>query len=276
MQVLEMQGDAHFIWKQEVTAMPYANNQGVRIHYEVEGDGPPLVLMHFGLISLEMWRIFGFVELLKNDYRLIMLDDRGHGGSDKPHDPEAYRMVLKVADVIAVLDDLHISKAHYLGYSLGGGIGYAIAKYAPERFYSLILGGATLPRERDPEPRDIFKVKEGMGAHLAFMEALAGPRWTPEVRAIHEFNDLDAFIARDTIGEGLRFMGFEDGLPNVTLPCLLYWGEGDEQPGFREAAMQMPNVTVVVLPGLDHLEAGCRADLVVPHVRKFLAEVGED
>ena len=255
--------------------MPYANNQGVRIHYEVEGEGPPLVLMHAGLFSLEQWRITGFVEPLKNDYELILIDGRGHGGSDKPHDPEAHRMVLKVADVIAVLDDLSISKAHYLGYSMGGGIGYGIAKYAPERFYSLILGGAGLPRERNPEPRDVFKVKEGMEAHLALLEEIAGTRWTPEVRTIHQSNDLDAFAARDTIGEGLRFMGFEDVLPNVTLPCLFYVGEGDDRPDFRQRATQMPNVTYVSFPGLDHLEAMCRADIVVPHVRKFLAEVGE-
>jgi pimeloyl-ACP methyl ester carboxylesterase len=255
--------------------MPYADNEGVRIYYEVEGEGPPLVLMHGGLGSLEMWRMFGFVELLKDDYELILIDARGHGASDKPHDSEAYRLVLMVADVVAVLDDLNVGQAHYLGYSMGGGIGYGIARYAPERFYSLILGGAALPQEGNPESRDIFKVKEGMEAHLAWMEAYWGPRWTPEIRAIHDSNDLDAQIAKSFDGEGLRYMGFEDVLPNVTLPCLFYVGESEDHPDFRQRATQTPNVTYVSFPGLDHREAGCRADLVVPHVRKFLAEVGE-
>ena len=107
------------------------------------------------------------------------------------------------------------------------------------------------------------------------MEAIYGMRWTPEIRAIHQANDLDAINAKSAIGEGLTSMGFEDVLPTVTLPCVMFWGEYAEDPGFRERATQMPNVTVVVFPGLDHREAGCRADLVVPHVRKFLAEVGE-
>jgi len=87
--------------------MPYANNQGVRIHYEVEGDGPPLVLLHGFGNTLEMWYDSGHVESLKNDYRLILIDARGHGASEKPHDPEAYKMELMVTDVVAVLNSMY-------------------------------------------------------------------------------------------------------------------------------------------------------------------------
>ena len=62
----------------------------------------------------------------------------------------------------------------------------------------------------------------------------------------------------------------------MTLPCLLSWREDDEDPGFRERAAQMPNVTLVSFPGLDHIQALYRSDLAVPHVRTFLAELGED
>jgi pimeloyl-ACP methyl ester carboxylesterase len=99
----------------EVRKMPYANHKGVRIHYEVDGTGPPLVLEHGLGTSLELWRLTGFAEPLKSDYQLILVDPRGHGASDKPHDPEAYRMAFRVADVVAVLDDLQIGKAHYCG-----------------------------------------------------------------------------------------------------------------------------------------------------------------
>ena len=71
--------------------MPCANNEGVRIYYEVEGQGPPLVLMHGITDSLEVFRLVGYVEALKSDYRLILIDARGHGASDKPHDSDAYR-----------------------------------------------------------------------------------------------------------------------------------------------------------------------------------------
>ena len=59
--------------------MPYANNDGVRIHYHVEGHGPPLVLQHGLTSSLKNWSAYGFVDGLKDDYRLIMIDARGNG-----------------------------------------------------------------------------------------------------------------------------------------------------------------------------------------------------
>ena len=258
--------------------MPFANNQGVRIHYEVEGDGPPLVLMHGGYANLEQWRILGLVEALKNDYRLVMLDARGHGASDKPHESEAYKLTSLVGDVVAVLDDLNISKAHYLGYSLGGAIGHGIAKYAPDRFHSLIIGGYGPLWERDPAGLNSYlelsRVKEGMQPFIAAWKARFGARWSPEWEAITRANDLDAQIARVSAEEGVLLTGFKDLVPTATVPCLIYAGEEDEE-GARECAKHMPNATFVVFPGLGHIEAGCRIDLVVPLVRKFLAEVGE-
>jgi pimeloyl-ACP methyl ester carboxylesterase len=67
--------------------MPYATNDGVCIHYQEEGSGPPLVLLHGFTLSLEHWRDSGYVTALRDDSRLILMDPRGHGASDKPHDP---------------------------------------------------------------------------------------------------------------------------------------------------------------------------------------------
>ena len=260
--------------------MPYAHNQGVRIYYEVEGEGPPLVLMYGLLNNVDMWRQFGFVEPLRNDYRLILIDARGHGASDKPHDPEAYALPLLAADVVAVLDDLDVSKARYLGFSLGGYIGYGIARYAPERLHSLIIGGASLPWKRDPEMAtgglERYKLREGMEAYLEAVELLAGTWWTPQTEAIWRTNDLEALTAMLLAEEGIVSHGFEDVAPALTLPCLFYVSEEADDPAWRQCIEEMPNGTFVSLPGLGHVDAGFRGDLVVPHVRKFLAGVGED
>ncbi len=100
--------------------MPYARNQGVRIYYEVEGDGPPLVLQHGSACSHLEWREMGYSDVLRQDYQLILIDARGHGASGKPHEPAAYALPRRVADVLAVLDALTLRHAHYFGYSLGG------------------------------------------------------------------------------------------------------------------------------------------------------------
>ena len=108
--------------------MPYADNEGVRIHYRTEGEGPPLLLHHWAVATMDNWDDFGYVAALKDDYRLVLLDARGHGGSDKPRAPEAYALEKRVGDIVAVLDDLGFAKAHYFGYSMGGWIGFGAAR----------------------------------------------------------------------------------------------------------------------------------------------------
>src|ERR1700733_8368713 len=98
--------------------MPYAANAGARIHYEVEGTGLPLILQHGFSDSLESWYDFGYVDALKAAHQLVLIDARGHGASDKPHDTAAYANDVRVADILAVLRDLDIHRADYFGYSM--------------------------------------------------------------------------------------------------------------------------------------------------------------
>lgn len=90
---------------------------------------------------LESWRERGYTEVLGGDYRLIMIDARGHGRSDKPHEPSAYVRELRAADVVAVLDDLDIEKTYYFGYSMGGRIGRALLNHAADRLTCAVMGG---------------------------------------------------------------------------------------------------------------------------------------
>jgi pimeloyl-ACP methyl ester carboxylesterase len=255
--------------------MPYAHNQGVRIHYEVEGEGPLLVLQHGVGASLRVWRDYGYVEGLKNDYRLILIDARGHGASDKPHNIEAYTSQARVGDILAVLDDLTLSKAHYCGYSMGGWIGFALAKYAPERFHSLMIGGMH-PYNRDPEPLNqrVELLRKGMEAYVATMEASAGPL-PPHVRALALANDAEALIAATLAVRDDP--GFAEVLPTMTMPCLVYSGEADAAySSAKEAVQHIPNATLVSLPALNHMEAFIRSEVVLPHITKFLATVAQE
>jgi pimeloyl-ACP methyl ester carboxylesterase len=114
----------------------------MRIHYEVEGQGFPLVIQHGYSDSMQTWYELGYVDALKRAHLVILVDARGHGASDKPHDTSAYAKDRQAADVVGVLDELQIQRANYWGYSMGGRIGFALAQYAPERFRCFVLGGA--------------------------------------------------------------------------------------------------------------------------------------
>ena len=121
--------------------MPRVENKGISIHYRVEGDGPPLILQHGVTDSSDVWYERGYVAALKAKYRLVLIDARGHGQSDKPHDPPSYAPEMFASDVAAVLDALGMKTATYWGYSLGGRIGFAFARYALDRLASLVIGG---------------------------------------------------------------------------------------------------------------------------------------
>lgn len=254
--------------------MPYANNQGVRIHYEVEGKGPSLVLVHGLANNLQTWYDYGYVEPLRKKYRLALVDVRGHGLSDKPHDSKEYTMKLLVSDVVAVLDDLRISKANFLGYSLGGWIGFGVAKYAPERITSMIIGGAhpyePSAAERADYDSGIQLWKKGIRAVVASIDKETWLKMQPNRKACLMSNDPKAIVALMS-AEDFTF-NLEDVLPTMKMPCLVYAGENDTlyYSNARKCAGSMPDATFVSLRGLGHREARDRVDIVLPHVTKFL------
>ena len=153
--------------------MSFVFNDGIRIHYEVEGNGPLLVLQHGLSDSTEGWYESGYVERLKDEFQLIMIDARGHGDSDKPHDSAAYDLKLMTSDVLAVLDRLHLERVYYCGNSLGCRIGFEIAKQAPKRIHAFIMGGHHPYFSSTQFFRNIFK--DGLDAWLEVIEAAAGP-----------------------------------------------------------------------------------------------------
>ena len=253
--------------------MPYANNQGVRIRYEVEGSGSPLVLL-LGLTGyLEWWQELGYVDSLKDKYKLILIDLRGHGGSDKPHDPEAYRLKLLAEDVVAVLDDLGISKAHFLGYSMGGRIGFGLAKYAPTRFQSFIIGGQR-PGEISQEETGwwLQLLEKGMDAVTAMFETEI--IMTPEMKTRLLANDAKALSAM-LMAPDYR-ASLEEVLPSITVPCLIFVGEADSDfAGAKECTTCIRSAEFVSFPGLNHTQVISTSHLVLPHIIKFLEKASQ-
>ena len=252
--------------------MPYAINDEIRIHYELEGTGPPLVLQHWSLATLEDWFDCGFVDLLKADYRLILIDARGHGGSDRPHDPAAYALSNRVADIVAVLDELSIDRAHFFGYSMGGWIGFGIAKHTAERFHSLVIGGQH-PYKSDMGPlRQLigYGLEHGIDAFIAYWEEHFGAM-SEEGKKRVRASDLEALHAVATDRESL-----EEILPSLSVPCLLIVGEQDTVfERAKACAAATPSATFVSLPGLDHGGVLDNPELVVSHIRRFHSSVVE-
>lgn len=174
--------------------MPYALNQGQRIHYEVHGEGRPVVLLHGATASFEYnYVAFGWVKQLNDSgFQVIGLDFRGHGKSGKPHDPESYGTENLAGDVTAVLDQLQLTSTSLIAYSIGTAVALHLLHKLPKRFdrvaliatgdgligyaphtFTAIAPALALVLERTEYPRDLPK---HLATYWNFVAATHGDR----------------------------------------------------------------------------------------------------
>ena len=261
--------------------MPVANNQGIRIHYECIGQGPPLIMQYGQYFPLDIWYEHNYVDSLKDDCRLILVDARGHGDSDKPHDPAAYQLETMAGDIIAVMDDLGLEKVHYMGYSGGGYLGFALAKMAPKRLRSLILGGTAPYPDPDPEAGAAWHVEQASRlepqtttefvAELEeFLLSQGFPPLSPRMKTGMLKHDTRALVAWNrSNAQGVP--AYDDILDSISVPCLIYAGENtDEHADAARAAQEIPGALFVSIPNGEHLEGGTWIDILRPHIKRTI------
>jgi pimeloyl-ACP methyl ester carboxylesterase len=117
------------------------DSAGVKIHYVVAGKGDPVILIHGLMASAQInWEWPGIISELAKNHRVVALDCRGHGGSDKPVRDDQYGVNM-VEDVVRLMDHLQIKRAQVVGYSMGGMIAMKMMVMHPQRVRSAVLGG---------------------------------------------------------------------------------------------------------------------------------------
>jgi pimeloyl-ACP methyl ester carboxylesterase len=167
--------------------MPYAANgrDGAQVYFEDQGGDGAAVILHDGFADsvqdLHEWLLAD--ALASEGFRLIFADHRGHGRSDKPHDPAAYAMPLRVGDAIAILDLLGIERAHFVGRSWGGRLCFGIGEHAPGRVRSLVIGG------NQPYVWPDSPISRAVGEALAAAREQVSSE--PLVRAFEAFWDIE-------------------------------------------------------------------------------------
>jgi pimeloyl-ACP methyl ester carboxylesterase len=263
--------------------VPFATNarDATRVYFEDDGgDGQPVMVLGGFLDPVELVRrapIARALQELPREFRLIYVDHRGHGRSDKPHEAEAYAMPLRVADVIAVLDELGLERAHALGISWGGRLCFGIGQHASERVRSLVsIGQQPYAIDRDgPLARVVGEALEasaerGIEALVEAFEGITG-RYPDDVRSIYLACDAaalraawEAVIAEGAVGEDLS---------TWKVRCLICVAEDDADffDQARQAANEVPNASFVSIQGTDHLGVDtARVDPVLPAVLRTL------
>jgi len=243
--------------------LPNATSDGLRIHCEVEGNGPPLVLFHGLTGSGERWRDTGYVDGLNDSFRLVLIDAPGHGRSDKPHDSGAYGRRRQAANVVAVLDDLGIDAASFWGHSMGGDVALTLGRHYPRRITALVITGYSPFAAAGEEAAEMAAwatdLKGGMSSFVAGYEQRHGVL-PDDARQRWLENDGEALAACVTsmIAESDGSQGAD--LPEITAPEMFL--VGSEEPFValaRQAAALLPDGVFVPLPGLDHVKRSSAA-----------------
>lgn len=226
------------------------DNDGVRLHFELHGpdDGAPVVLVHGFASDYKLnWVGTRWQETLTSaGYRVIGLDCRGHGSSDKPHDPAAYALEIMAADVRRLLEHLEIEAANYLGYSMGAKIGVQGMLDFPKRLDRVVLGG--------------IGWGGAFGAAGQIAKALrGGPIDGPVAKTFYEFakarplNDLEALAACIL---GPQPKPDPKALASITNPVLVVVGEQDDIVADVDSLIEsIPTARLVRIAGRNHMSA---------------------
>lgn len=244
----------------------YADNRGVRIRYEIRGRGPTLVLHHAFGGAGESWHAAGYVGELENRFRLVLIDARGHGGSDKPHDVTSYTLDQRIGDIGAVLDDARVEQALYWGYSMGAWLGTAYALAFPGRIRRLVSGAAAAaPSAAGDAERRLAAFRSKDPVRISREASMS----IEVARRFVELADVDALAAIQEATLGWTGHAVE----NLAMPTLYYAGELDEllEPT-REAAMRTPEAQFEVMGGCDHFMAFMRSRMAIERVLPFLVD----
>jgi pimeloyl-ACP methyl ester carboxylesterase len=243
----------------------FFDSDGVKIRYIDQGprDGEPVVLIHGGFMTAEsQWADTGVIDALDDAYRVIAPDLRGHGKSDKPHDPGQYGNAV-VDDVIRLLDHLDIHRAHIVGYSMGGRITFKLVADHPERVISAMPNGT----DGEPISTVMLAVMERVATSLEESGSIrpvldhfnSDGSMTEEqieqiVESIRATNDTKALAAM--VGSFSEFHPDRSKLEANSVPCLCVIGEHDpNRTALEETAGYMANLEVEVIEGVNHVTA---------------------
>jgi pimeloyl-ACP methyl ester carboxylesterase len=246
--------------------MAYANVNGINLYYETHGQGRPLVLLHGGLGSGEM---FGpVVSILAEHHQVIAPDLQGHGRTadiDRPID-----IRLMAGDIAALIDHLQLDRPDVVGYSLGGGVALQLAFQHPEKIRKLVAVSANIRRDAIPPEMLAQQAQVNAGA-MEFMKST--PMYQDYVRVAPRPEDFPRLL--DKMGQSMaKDFDFSEEVRNLKVPTLIVAADADMAPpshyietfklldgGLRDGGWMgegrpKGGHALAILPGLTHYNIG--------------------
>ncbi len=232
-----------------INAGYYTSFDGTKIYYEVRGKGKPVLLVHGFIVNSNLWKGAAlYKDLLNQEYKIILLDMRGNGKSDKPHNTASYANDAEAKDIMGLMDFLKINKYSVVGYSRGSII-TARLLVLDKRIQDAVMGGMGADFTNPQWPRRIM-----------FYHALMGD-------SIPELQSTVNYVKQQGLDQlALAYLQKEqpstskEELHKITQPVLVISGDQDADNGSaKELAKLLPNSTLATSPG-DHNHAASTPD----------------
>ena len=258
------------------------NANNISINYEIDGpkDAPVLVFSNSLATSLSMWD--DQVERLKDQFRIIRYDNRGHGATPTPNVEGPYSIELLAHDLLSLLDTLKIEKVSFCGLSKGGMVGQWLGINASERINRLILSNTAsyFPNKEMWRERIEMATVEGIPA---IAEASISRWFTPgylkrpdtkdTIQYVRNFileTNVDGYLASSI---AIRDMDFRKELSKIDVPTMVIIGEKDPAtiPEYGELiAGSIPAAKTFVVPDAAHLSNIEQPDIFTDALKDFL------
>jgi pimeloyl-ACP methyl ester carboxylesterase len=251
------------------------DRDGVKLYYEVHGNGPPLLLTHGYSSTSAMWD--GQIEALSKHHTLILWDMRGHGRSDYPDDPSAYSEEWTVADIAALLDEVGAASAIVGGLSLGGYMSLAFYRAQPERVRALLIID-TGPGFKKDDARDAWNKRAHETGDRFEREGLSVLKSASRERADASHRNASglARAARGMLTQ--RDARVIESLPGIKVPSLVVVG-ADDTPFLAASdymAAKIPGAKKAVIPAAGHAVNIDQPQAFIEAVLPFLTGLPRD
>ena len=245
----------------------YVDVNGVHMYYETYGDGSPLVLLHGGMLSIDL-NFATLIPTLARKHRVIGVEMQGHGRTadiDREITPAAL-----ASDIVGLLDHLAIDRAHILGHSMGAAVTIELAVSYPDRVQRVVPISASVRPDgmhEDLGDPSRYATSPRMPTQQDFTEFSAEyQRLSPHPEHFHEF--LDRLSASNADLKGWN----DEQLGAISAPALIIQGDLDFATNEHAALMQqlIPGSRLAILPNTTHMQVTRRANLLLPMLDEFL------
>jgi len=252
--------------------MPIVLSNKHRVHYRIEGDRGPFILLYPPLLgAVQSWYDLGYVERLQEFFRIILIDPLGQGRSDAPLIAEQYTLEAKGEHILDIMNELNVSNFHFFGMGLGAKVGFYMVSSFPKQIRSLITVGGhpyAVTTELKKIQSWIQQLRtEGIAAFIESQKQIEAISPMREERL--KKGEAEPYVM--TLQAICEWPGIGERLPQILAPGLLFTTTGEEKfLTIREAGRLMPRSRYLIVPELNYKDGLVEVDIIVPPLLDFI------